>query len=65
MSIKISYTNDKGEKIAYTPKKRSCADGSHPVCTSSDSNLPECVCWCAECKDIMKEIAKNWKKGLL
>lgn len=33
---------------------------THAICVSSDSNLPECKCWCAECKDIMKEIAANY-----
>jgi hypothetical protein len=26
----------------------------HAVCISSDSNLPECKCWCAECKENKK-----------
>lgn len=25
--------------------------GTHPLCISSDSGLPECACWCAECKE--------------
>ena len=25
--------------------------GTHPICVSSDSLLPECACWCAECKE--------------
>ena len=26
----------------------------HGVCVSSDSNLAECKCWCAECKENKK-----------
>ena len=25
--------------------------GTHPICVASDSGLPECACWCAECQD--------------
>jgi hypothetical protein len=28
----------------------------HPTCSASDSYLPLCKCWCAECKDYMKAI---------
>jgi hypothetical protein len=24
------------------------------ICISSDSNLPECICWCAECREQRK-----------
>lgn len=27
----------------------------HGVCVSSDSKLPECKCWCAECKEYKQE----------
>lgn len=38
---------------------------THAICLSSDSKLPECKCWCAECKDIMKEIVtENKKRGI-
>ena len=33
----------------------------HPVCSASDSQLAICKCWCAECKDIMKEARKAFK----
>lgn len=26
----------------------------HGICISSDSKLPECKCWCAECKENKK-----------
>lgn len=29
-----------------------CLDGSHEICASSDSGLPECRCWCAECAEL-------------
>ena len=40
-------------------KSKSCSQ--HPVCSASDSYLPLCKCWCAECKDIMKEARKAFK----
>jgi hypothetical protein len=36
-------------------KQNYCISKKHPICTSSDSKLPECLCWCAECKDIMRQ----------
>jgi uncharacterized protein YecT (DUF1311 family) len=45
-------------------KKKVCIDGSHPVCTSSDSKLAECVCWCAECKEYFAELNKAYKANL-
>lgn len=37
---------------------RSCPDAMnpHPICGSSDSGLPYCRCWCAECRDYMTEV---------
>lgn len=32
----------------------------HAVCASSDSALPECECWCAECTEHMKKVRSNW-----
>ena len=46
-----------------TKKATKCIDGSHPVCIGSDSKLPECLCWCAECKEMMAEIRKNYKNN--
>lgn len=34
-------------------KTKTCSQ--HDTCESSDSQLAICKCWCAECKDIMKE----------
>ena len=28
----------------------------HPTCSASDSSLPICKCWCAECKEVMADI---------
>jgi hypothetical protein len=36
-------------------KSKKCITNIHPICISSDSKLPECLCWCAECKE-QKEI---------
>lgn len=33
---------------------------THSVCVSSDSGLPECKCWCAECKAHMKSVRDSW-----
>jgi hypothetical protein len=33
----------------------------HPTCSASDSYLPLCKCWCAECKDYMKAVRKAFK----
>jgi hypothetical protein len=44
-------------------KNQKCADNTHPACVSSDSNLAVCVCWCAECKEYMTAIAKEWEKN--
>jgi hypothetical protein len=44
-------------------KKKNCPTGQHPVCIGSDSKLAECVCWCAECKEMMAEIKANYKKN--
>jgi hypothetical protein len=44
--------------------KKNCIDGSHQLCTSSDSKLPECVCWCAECKDYFAEVRKTYGKNV-
>jgi hypothetical protein len=30
----------------------------HPTCVSSDSGLPECRCWCAECREYMREVRR-------
>jgi hypothetical protein len=35
-------------------KVKTCSQ--HDSCESSDSKLAICKCWCAECKDIMKDI---------
>lgn len=60
----MSYEEFYSQAIqAPRDKARSCS--THAVCASSDSKLPECKCWCAECKDIMKEIiAENKRKGI-
>lgn len=38
-------------------RRTACLDGSHDICVSSDSGLPECRCWCAECREINRERA--------
>jgi hypothetical protein len=40
-------------------KTKTCSQ--HDTCTASDSQLAICKCWCAECKDIMKEARKAFK----
>jgi hypothetical protein len=35
-------------------KINSCSQ--HELCQSSDSQLAICLCWCAECKEIMADI---------
>lgn len=44
----IRYTEN-GKRYQY--KARKCINNTHPICISSDSNLPECICWCAECRE--------------
>lgn len=34
--------------------------GTHPICVASDSGLPECACWCAECKEGGRRLAERW-----
>jgi len=34
-------------------KKKDCSQ--HPICEASDSSLAICLCWCAECKEIMAD----------
>lgn len=38
-------------------KSKTCSQ--HDSCVSSDSSLPMCKCWCAECKEIMADIRGN------
>jgi hypothetical protein len=45
------------------PKKKNCPTGQHPVCVASDSKLSECVCWCAQCKEMMAEIKAAYKNN--
>jgi len=40
-------------------KTKTCSQ--HQTCTASDSYLPICKCWCAECKDYMKAVRKAFK----
>ena len=35
---------------------------THTICIASDSNLPECKCWCAECKEWREYNSYIWKK---
>jgi hypothetical protein len=35
-------------------KNKTCSQ--HELCQSSDSQLAICLCWCAECKEIMADI---------
>ena len=44
-------------------KKKNCPTGQHPICIASDSKLANCVCWCAECKEMMAEIRAQYKKN--
>ena len=44
-------------------KKKNCPTGQHPICTASDSKLANCVCWCAECREMMSEIRELYKKN--
>jgi hypothetical protein len=44
-------------------KSKTCLTGQHPICTGSDSKLAECVCWCAECREMMAEIKATYKKN--
>jgi len=34
-------------------KAKTCSQ--HELCQSSDSQLAICLCWCAECADIMED----------
>jgi hypothetical protein len=38
-------------------KSKTCSQ--HELCQSSDSQLAICLCWCAECKEIMADIRGN------
>lgn len=38
-------------------KRNTCTQ--HAICEASDSNLPICKCWCAECHEIMDEVRAN------
>jgi hypothetical protein len=40
-------------------KSKTCPQ--HQICSSSDSQLAICKCWCAECKEIMEEARKAFK----
>ena len=42
-------------------KTKTCSQ--HDTCSSSDSSLPICKCWCAECREIMAEARKAFKLG--
>jgi hypothetical protein len=44
-------------------KKKNCPTGQHAICVASDSKLAECVCWCAQCKEVMAEIRKAYKNN--
>ena len=41
--------------------KKQCSQ--HDICEGSDSYLPMCECWCAECKEIMADIREALKNG--
>jgi hypothetical protein len=45
-------------------KKKNCPTGQHPICIASDSNLANCVCWCAECREMMAEIRNEYKNRI-
>lgn len=36
----------------------------HPICRASDSNLPECTCWCAQCADDRRRRALTWTPNI-
>ena len=40
-------------------KSKTCSQ--HELCSSSDSQLAICKCWCAECKEIMADTRKAFK----
>lgn len=40
-------------------KIKTCSQ--HELCQSSDSKLSSCKCWCAECKEIMRDTRKAFK----
>ena len=40
-------------------KTKTCSQ--HQICEASDSQLAICKCWCAECKDYMKEARQAFK----
>ena len=42
-------------------KSNTCSQ--HKTCYASDSNLPVCKCWCAQCKEEMREVRKAFKLG--
>ena len=42
-------------------KTKTCSQ--HDTCTASDSQLAICKCWCAECKDYMKEARQAYELG--
>jgi hypothetical protein len=42
-------------------KSKTCPQ--HQICSSSDSQLAICKCWCAECKDYMKEARQAYELG--
>jgi len=42
-------------------KTKTCLQ--HDTCTASDSQLAICKCWCAECKDYMREARQAYELG--
>jgi len=42
-------------------KTKTCSQ--HDTCTASDSQLAICKCWCAECKDYMREARQAYELG--
>ena len=42
-------------------KTKTCSQ--HDICEGSDSELAICLCWCAECKEIMADIREALKNG--
>jgi hypothetical protein len=42
---------------------KSTACSQHEICFASDSKLPVCKCWCAQCKEEMATARKAFKLG--
>jgi hypothetical protein len=44
-------------------KRATCTE--HASCTTSDSNLPECSCWCAECHEWRDTMRPKWESEMV